>query len=191
MSEQTVIERSKDLQSCKLAYDCIMSSTKSFVYNFSLLTNEEKTEFKSLANYVKQLDKCMEVVRAQSKLVSQTTKRVVKVVEVVEVVKVAEAVKPVLEPVLEQVVEVKAVEPVSLTKSSKKTKSVEPKQETSPTAEVVAETTSIKSKRGKKVSESSAGPVQVSEPVAVVPEPVVSESVESKKVTKKSASVKK
>ena len=52
-------EHSKDYNICKLSYDCLMASTKSFVQNFNNLTVEEKIEFKCMGNYVKQLEKCM------------------------------------------------------------------------------------------------------------------------------------
>ncbi len=58
VSKQTPKERSAPFVTCKLSYDCLLSSTKSFVHNFSQLTDDEKTEFKSLATYVKLLDKC-------------------------------------------------------------------------------------------------------------------------------------
>lgn len=51
-------EKSAAFVTCKLSYDCLLSSTKSFYHNFNKLTDEEKTEFKSLSTYIKQLEKC-------------------------------------------------------------------------------------------------------------------------------------
>ena len=52
-------ERSVNYVTSRLSYECLISSTKSFVHNFANLTSEEKMEFKSLATYVKQLEKCL------------------------------------------------------------------------------------------------------------------------------------
>lgn len=51
-------EKSNTFVTCKLSYDCLLSSTKSFINNFNYLTDDEKLEFKSLATYIKLLDKC-------------------------------------------------------------------------------------------------------------------------------------
>ena len=51
-------EKSASFVTCKLSYDCLLSSTKSFVHNFNQLTDDEKSEFKSLATYIKLLEKC-------------------------------------------------------------------------------------------------------------------------------------
>lgn len=58
VSKLSLKEKSATFVTCKLSYDCLLSSTKSFVHNFSQLTDDEKTEFKSLATYIKLLDKC-------------------------------------------------------------------------------------------------------------------------------------
>ena len=50
--------RSENFNSCKISYDSFISITKLFTYNFNKLTEEEKLEFKSLNNYLKQLSKC-------------------------------------------------------------------------------------------------------------------------------------
>lgn len=60
-------ERSHEYTNTRMSYDCLMSATKSFIYNFQNLSLEEKLEFKSLANHVKQLDKCMSVIRENAK----------------------------------------------------------------------------------------------------------------------------
>ena len=53
------VERSAAYVVSRLSYDTLISSTKMFVHNFNVLTEEEKAEFKSLATYVKQLEKCL------------------------------------------------------------------------------------------------------------------------------------
>ncbi len=68
MTEQTVeqaakVERSANFVNCKLGYDSLIVSIKSFVHHFNTLSDDEKIDFKSLSSHVKQLDKCMEVVR--------------------------------------------------------------------------------------------------------------------------------
>lgn len=50
--------RSENFNSCKISYDSFISITKLFIYNFNKLSEEEKLEFKSLNNYLKQLSKC-------------------------------------------------------------------------------------------------------------------------------------
>jgi hypothetical protein len=130
MTEQTMptntvkSERSDKYVISRLSYDCLISSTKSFVHNFNLLSDEEKMEFKSLATYVKQLDKCLP--SKQSKFMNKS-KKVVLPVSAVASVPVTEVAK---------VVEEKVVEPVQ--KGNKRTKKVETKEE-SPTATAVAE----------------------------------------------------
>ena len=75
----TKVERSVNFVNGKLSYDCLIASTKSFVHNFSNLTQEEKTEFKSLNTYIKLLDKCLstlqnsEKIKRVQKVVSRTT----------------------------------------------------------------------------------------------------------------------
>lgn len=66
MTEQTTppttiqkTERSANYVVSRLSYDTLISSTKMFVHNYNVLTEEEKSEFKSLATYVKQLEKCL------------------------------------------------------------------------------------------------------------------------------------
>jgi len=70
MTEQTEMvtntsktDHSEKYACCRLSYDCLMASTKSFVNNFNNLSLEEKQQFKSLHNYVKQLEKCMLTIR--------------------------------------------------------------------------------------------------------------------------------
>ena len=133
MTEQTIpaVNTSKQDKSAnyvvtRLSYDCLISSTKSFVHNFNSLSDEEKLEFKSLATYVKQLEKCLP--SKQNKQVSKP-KKVVAPVETLEPVKVAEE---------------KVVEPVQQ-KSAKKSKKVDTAKEVSPTAVAVAEVAEAKS----------------------------------------------
>jgi hypothetical protein len=61
MSESQVNtkQRSTNNTVTRLSYDCLMSATKSFVHNFASLTEDEKQEYKSLATYVKQLERCL------------------------------------------------------------------------------------------------------------------------------------
>jgi hypothetical protein len=106
-------ERSPLYVTCRLSYDSLMTSTKSFVHNFNNLSVEEKTEFKSLNNYVKQLEKCVAVVKGHSvkpqtvrsksttKTSTQETVSVVETAKVAEVVETVEVAK-VAEPVVEQ-----------------------------------------------------------------------------------------
>jgi hypothetical protein len=56
-------ERSRDFTNCKYNYDCIMTATKAFCYNFNILPANEKVEFKSLNNYVKLLEKCIVAIK--------------------------------------------------------------------------------------------------------------------------------
>ena len=148
MTEQQIItpqvskqERSLNYVSTRLGYDCLISSTKSFVHHFNSLTDEEKTEFKSLATYVKQLEKCL-----QPKQIKQTNRRK-KTVEVsltstvveetIKLVPVEEKVKELTLPVEEKV-----IEPVQ--KGSKRTsKKVETKEE-SPTNIAISEVVETK-----------------------------------------------
>lgn len=67
-------ERSRDYINCKLSYDCLMSSTKSFIHNFNNLTVNEKLEFRCMGNYVKQLEKCMVVIKNNTKPVIHQVK---------------------------------------------------------------------------------------------------------------------
>ena len=76
--ESTVkTERSKENTTCRLSYECLMSSTKSFVHNFSNLTDEEKVEFKSLETYVKHLQKCIATIKNLSVKTSSTSDKTV------------------------------------------------------------------------------------------------------------------
>jgi trans-aconitate methyltransferase len=84
-------EKSAAFVTCKLSYDCLLSSTKSFYHNFNKLTDEEKTEFKSLSTYIKQLEKC-------------SIKNKIKVFKPKKSVQVQEL-EPVQEPVQESVQE--------------------------------------------------------------------------------------
>jgi hypothetical protein len=59
-------ERSSANQSARLSYDCLIASAKTFLHHFSSLTDEEKTEYKSLANHVKQLNKCNDSIKKLS-----------------------------------------------------------------------------------------------------------------------------
>lgn len=72
-------ERSKENATCRLSYECLMSSTKSFVHNFSNLTDSEKIEFKSLETYVKHLQKCITTIKNLSVQNTQPNKVVLKV----------------------------------------------------------------------------------------------------------------
>lgn len=60
-------ERSREYVNCRLSYDCLMASTKAFMNSFNVLSKEEKIEFKSLTNYVKQLEKCVAFFKAEAK----------------------------------------------------------------------------------------------------------------------------
>ena len=158
----TKVERSAVNQSCRLSYDCLIASSKTFLHHFNLLSDEERLEYKSLGNHVKQLNKCNEVIKKNSSVSKRTTLKVV-TEPVTESVAAAE---PATESVAEPVV---ALE--STGKGKKKaTKAV--KDEHSPTAQVVASAVSEQKKgRVKKVTEpvveQAAEPVveQVAEPV--------------------------
>ncbi len=116
-------ERSSNYVVSRLSYDCLISATKSFAHNFNTLTDDEKMEFKSLATYVKQLEKCLP--SKQNKQVSKPKKVVVESTE--------------QSPAVEE----KVVEPAQ-SKKTKQTKKVEPVKETSPTAVAVAEVSESK-----------------------------------------------
>jgi len=119
MTDQIVTkpERSANNTNTRLSYDCLVSATKSFVHNFASLTEEERTEFKSLATYVKQLEKCLP---SKNRIVSRPVKNVVKVEQVASSSPVVAA------PVA---IEEKVVEP---------SKGKKAKAEVSPTAKAVA-----------------------------------------------------
>jgi hypothetical protein len=173
MSEQTTVnqttvgsktERSAANQSCRLSYDCLMSSSKTFLHHFSLLKEEEKGEYKSLGNYVKQLSKCMDVIKKNSNQVKRTTLLVNKVASASTV---------------EAPVEASQLE-TSTTKSKKNQKKVA-KEEQSPTAQVAASVVNEQKKtvRGKKVEI-----VQPTEVVEQVSEPVKKTAAPKKSITK-------
>ena len=71
-------ERSLNNTTCRLSYDCLISATKGFVHNFSNLTAEEKLEYKSLTNYVKQLEKCVAVYKSGAQSLPRVKKVVTK-----------------------------------------------------------------------------------------------------------------
>lgn len=119
-------ERSANYLVSRLSYECLISSTKSFVHNFNSLSDEEKTEFKSLATYVKQLEKCLP--SKQHRQVSKPKK--------VEVILVA--------PVTTTATEEKVVEPVQAKGAKRTTKKVETAKEVSPTAAAVASVADVK-----------------------------------------------
>ena len=58
-------EHTKEYICCKYSYESLITTTKAFVFNFNNLSQEEKTSFKSLHTYVKQLQKCMDTLKAQ------------------------------------------------------------------------------------------------------------------------------
>ena len=139
MTEQTItttttttttpkLERSTNNTIARLSYDCLISSTKSFVSNFSNLTDDEKLEFKSLSTYIKQLEKC---------LPSKQSRSVVRVKKTVETPAVVESTETVVETTktVSRPTEEKVIEPVQ-TKTTKRTTK---KVETSPTAKIVSE----------------------------------------------------
>lgn len=87
-------QRSLNNATTRLSYECLMSATKSFVHNFATLTDEERAEYKSLATYVKQLDKCLpskhgNVVSKPKKVVVPVEQSTVVEEKVVEPVKKA------------------------------------------------------------------------------------------------------
>jgi len=65
------VEKSTNYLNCRFAYDCLMASTKSFVHHFDTLTPEEKREFKSLINYVKQLEKRIAIFKGINKIIAK------------------------------------------------------------------------------------------------------------------------
>jgi hypothetical protein len=95
-----------------------------FVHNYNVLTDDEKLEFKSLATYVKQLEKCL----------PPKNKSLPKKKPVVATISVETSTDAPVEPVQTLAVEDKVVEPVKAKRGSKKS---EPK-EVSPTEIAVA-----------------------------------------------------
>jgi len=167
MSEQETVtqssiknERSSANQSCRLSYDCLIASVKTFLHHFSSISDEEKTEYKSLANHVKQLNRCNENI----KKLSTPVKRAI-------------APKVVLEQV-QAVSEIVADVTTPKKKRGGSTKKVV-KEEQSPTAQVVASTVTEQKKvgRGKKQ-------------VELVPEVVLAPVVENKPAPTKRAGTK-
>lgn len=134
MSESQVNtkQRSTNNTVTRLSYDCLMSATKSFVHNFASLTEEEKQEYKSLATYVKQLERCLP---NKSGSVIQRKKAVSPVVQETDPVSVLVSVS----------VEETVSEPV---KKSRKKPKVEQVVDTP--LVVVASSTEVKAKRGSK-----------------------------------------
>jgi len=180
MSEQTVTtssapkaERSNANVSCRLSYDCLMASTKSFVNNFNNLTPEEKLEFKSLNNYVKQLEKCMLSLRNNGQVKVPTVKRVTKSAPTSQVTVAPVAVTSVVQ---------EATAPKGKGAKPKKASS----KEVSPTAQVVEEVKAAQAapvKRGKSGKQAASSPAQ-EEPVKEVAQKV---AVAKKGAAKKSA----
>ena len=157
MSEQETVtqssiknERSSANQSCRLSYDCLIASVKTFIHHFSSISDEEKTEYKSLSNHVKQLNRCNENI----KKLSTPVKRAI-------------APKVVLEQV--QVVSEVLANVSTPKKRGGSTKKVV-KEEQSPTAQVAASTVTEQKKvgRGKKqvevVAEVAVQPVVETKP---------------------------
>lgn len=64
------VDHTKEYNCCKHSYDSLIATTKAFVFNFNNLTPEEKVSFKSLHTYIKQLQKCMDVLKPQQTLKS-------------------------------------------------------------------------------------------------------------------------
>jgi hypothetical protein len=149
-------ERSYNYVTCRLSYDCLISSTKSFVNNFNNLTQEEKSEFKSLNNYIKQLDKCMISLRNDVQLKTSNNRRLKKQEQQIisdsdlkPVTEVVSDLKPVTEIVsdLKLVTEVvsdlkpvtEVVENTTQKTKGKKVKKEINDQEVSPTAQLLSE----------------------------------------------------
>lgn len=161
MSEQETVnqtasktERSASNQSCRLSYDTFIASSKNFLHHMSFLTDEEKTEYKSLANHVKQLHKCNETIKKLSTPVKRAVAPKVVVEQTAPVVEATTA-KP---------------------KRGGSAKKSSAKEEQSPTAQVAAATVTEQKKggRAKKVAEVVAEP-------APTPAPVVEKKAAPKK----------
>jgi hypothetical protein len=144
-------ERSSANQSARLSYDCLIASAKTFLHHFSSLSDEEKTEYKSLANHVKQLNRCNESI----KKLSTPVKRAIAPKVVVEQA-----------PVVTEV----ATEATSKPKRGGSNKRSS-KEEQSPTAQVAAATVTEQKKggRAKKTQEAVAEPAPVVEKKVAAP----------------------
>ena len=175
-------ERSAVNQSCRLSYDCLIASSKTFLHHFLLLSDEEKAEYKSLGNHVKQLSKCNEVIKKTSSVKRVSTPKVSTTAEV------ATSATEVATSTTEVAAPVEVATTVSKGKKGSK-KSSEQKEEHSPTAQVATSIVSEQKKGGRAkkteavavteaVTEAATEAVVVTEQVA---EPVVAEQ------TKKSA----
>ena len=201
-------DHSEKYACCRLSYDCLMASTKSFVNNFNNLTPEEKQQFKSLHNYVKQLEKCMLTIRTnQSKItiVKRAPKTDQKKSTVPEAIQVNAK-----ESVSDQdsrSVSVSASATVSKGKGKGKGKVSEKVQgnkitdkEVSPTAKIVEEaraesalaastttssTASSTSKRGKSQKQVATVPVVAAPVTSNVPVPSEAKKSQPKKATNK------
>jgi hypothetical protein len=128
LNQNNKVERSSANQVCRLSYDTLMSASKNFIYNFSFLTDEEKGEYKSLGNHVKQLNKCMESIKKNVSNVKRSSSG--KIADLLDLDK---------EDVVKDVVK-EVVKAVSNSKSRSNKKSNKAK-ELSPTAELVASVT--------------------------------------------------
>ena len=143
----TKVERSASNQSCRLSYDCLIASAKTFIHHFSALTDEEKVEYKSLTNHVKQLGKCNENI----KKLSTPVKRAI-------------APKVVVEQAATGAVAEATTSKAKKTSGSKKSA----KEEQSPTAQVAAATVS-EQKKGGRAKKTETAPVVEAAPVVAEP----------------------
>jgi len=175
LSEQETVkqERSATNQSCRLSYDGLIANVKAFVHHFSSLTDEEKMEYKSLSNHVKQLTKCNEVIKKLSTPVRCAISPKVNI-EMLDVL-------------------------LKTPRSKRNSKSSDVKEEQSPTAQVVATAVVNEQKKGRsrktEVAGSTSDMVVVSSMDLVptpdaVEDPVVEETMEpvKKPVSKRNAS---
>ena len=152
MSEQETVnqtasktERSAANLSCRLSYDSFIAASKNFLHHMSFLSDEERTEYKSLANHVKQLHKCNEVIK---KLSTPVKRAVAPKVVVEQAAPVAEA----------------TTSKAKRTSSAKKSA----KEEQSPTAQVAAATVS-EQKKGGRAKKTETAPVVEAAPVVAEP----------------------
>ncbi len=189
------VERSQANTTCRLAYDCLVSSTKSFGHNFNLLSDEEKLEYKSLMTYVKQLTKCAESFRAtRQSTTTVTPKRVAKpkaLAVATESVAVVESVAETSAPVVVETVTetTAATAPVKKPTSSRKKVVKSEKAEQSPTAQEVSALVATEA-----VSAQVSTPVvEVAAPVVEVTAPVIdaAAATPSKKSSSRKAPAKK
>jgi hypothetical protein len=168
-----------------------MASTKSFVNNFNNLSQEEKLEFKSLNNYVKQLEKCMATLRNNGQVKVAIVKRVTKSApSSQETASAAVTTAPVV--VSAPVVEAVSTATVAKGKGGKPRKVVSAKEESSPTAQVVQEVQAEAKQAAPVVAKGGKGKgkqaveVAVKEVVAAAAAPVQKQAAK-KTVAKKSA----